>query len=537
MDKTSVLNENAPLPGLHECIEFLVGYTKPSERVDLTIVSLLEKTIIAEKNGDYGYDLSDDDLYTVKKFFNNNDGLFKASVGLNEPFALCGSTLMTHRMKKAIEDINTVLTDKACKSGFEILSKHDNLSPEQNNAVKNALENRISIITGGPGTGKTSVIAQIVQTFVEITGNTESIAVCAPTGKAANRVGEVLFRYPDIKPQTVHRLCGYSPSGGYYLHNSENRLAYDLVIVDESSMLDLYTARQLAVSLKTDCILVLVGDAFQLPPVGSGRFFNDIVDFSDKHQVPISKLTKNFRSEGVSLGHFVEKCRTGDFSPDDTFKDVHFEQVMIEKFTQITDYKINPIWTRPVAIPDDLKLKDPIFLDEWKKLNSQIILTPVNSGPMGTEEINKRIFVKYGDFFAGMRIIMNKNNYTWNIFNGDMGIIIPGIYQTNETLWAAFPENDYFRTIPVSEISTSISGAHAVTVHRSQGSEFNEVILLLPPNAANLTPQLIYTAVSRARKKVTVYGDINQFSAILKVRQKRKTSLFSFSNNSKDDLL
>ena len=396
------------------------------------------------------------------------------------------------------------------------------LSDRQKEAVKNSITGGFSVITGGPGTGKTTIINTIINIF-EYSGLKTAIA--APTGRAAKRITETSGRYAS----TVHRLLEYYYNDAademVFGRNDENRLEYDAVIVDEASMIDILLMKALTDAIAPGTRFIMVGDADQLPSVGAGNVLADIIE-SDYANT--SRLTEIFRQAGESLivvnAHRINKGEYPSYNEKD--KDFFF---MERRREQDVSELIKDLVTR--------RLKT--YYDDLDPVRDIQVLTPAKKGVLGSVALNRMLQEalnppasgvpekKYGDrvFRTGDKVMQIRNNYQigWKrrrdfsegegIFNGDVGFI-QSIDKESGILSVLFDEDK------VAEYDFSMLDelelAYAVTVHKSQGSEFPVVVMPVmwfPPVLA--TRNLLYTAVTRGKRAVVLCGSEERIRAMV----------------------
>ena len=387
------------------------------------------------------------------------------------------------------------------------------LSDRQKQAVLYSLKHGVSVITGGPGTGKTTIINTIMNI---LSSNGVKTALAAPTGRAAKRMSETT----GYSACTVHRLLEYyyseSDDNMTFGRTEENPLDYDCVIVDEMSMVDILLMEGLVNAIKPGTRLILVGDADQLPPVGPGNVLRDILKSETLHTV---RLTDIFRQAAESLivvnAHLINK---GEY-PSYNEKDKDFFFIERGRDSAILD-----------AIKDLCTRRLPNFYEGCDVLSDIQVLTPTRKGLVGSVNLNKELQailnppspekeekVLYERIFRqGDKVMQNKNDYrlTWRnikdfsegegVFNGDIGII-KGVDNDSGCLQVLF---DGERLVEYDFTNLdALESAFAMTVHKSQGSEFPILILPMtrfPPMLA--TRNLLYTAVTRAKKSVILVG-------------------------------
>lgn len=381
---------------------------------------------------------------------------------------------------------------------------------EQKNAIINSINNGVSVITGGPGTGKTTIIKCIIEILSQ---HKKDFMLLAPTGRASKRMSDSTGH----EAKTIHRALEVGEGGvGQFVHNEKNPFKTDCVIVDEVSMVDVALMASLCKALPRDCKLILVGDKDQLPSVGAGNVLDDIIKCE---KITVSMLTKIFRQADNSLiisnAHLINdgKMPIIDNSSSDFFFEVRGE------LDAIKNSVINMVCER---LPKFTNL-DPTQIQ---------VLAPMKAGVCGIDNLNRTLQDKINPssitkqelqvgetiFRVGDKVMQTSNNYNlvWTrlngfieeegegVFNGDIGFIESIDFQTGETL-VVFEDGRHC-VYPRTDLN-QLSLAYAITIHKSQGSEFDVVIIPIisgPPMI--LTRNLIYTAVTRAKKMVVLVG-------------------------------
>lgn len=384
------------------------------------------------------------------------------------------------------------------------------LAPAQRQAVELALKAGALVITGGPGTGKTTILRFVI-TLLEEMGT--EYALCAPTGRAAKRMGEATGR----DASTIHRLLEYSYGEGGFGRNAENTLLADVVVVDEMSMVDVPLMAALLRALAPGTRLIMVGDSDQLPSVGPGNVLRDMVDSG---QIPVVRLTEIFRQSGRSaIVTNAHRINEGQMPILEGLEDFGFEP-MEEQETVIR---------RLIALNSGKAAK----LGAQEPLQDIQVLAPMKKGPLGVYNLNKRLQEalnppahkkkerKYGDvvFREGDKVMQIKNDYrlAWTrslphqppemgegVYNGDLGTIM-SIDLYDQTLEVLF--DDGRSAVYSFSMLEELELAYCISIHKSQGSEFPIVLLPLlggPPMLLNRN--LLYTAVTRARHMVCILG-------------------------------
>ncbi len=390
--------------------------------------------------------------------------------------------------------------------------KEIELAPEQFLAVETAAKSGCMVITGGPGTGKTTTINTIISLLEKLRLN---IALAAPTGRAAKRMGEVC----GMEAMTIHRLLGVEriegENGHVFSHDEENPLTYDVIIIDEMSMIDISLMQSLLKAVKPGARVIMAGDADQLPSVGPGNVLKDIIA---SEVVPVIRLQRIFRQAQESLivvnAHRINNGEMPDLeSHNGNFFFLSRNSSEMAVYTIVDLYKnrlpksydINPITDIQVLSPSKKGIAGIVNLNN-------IIQREVNPPGVMKQEVS------YGKtvFRVGDKVMQTKNNYelVWlksngeegsGVFNGDMGIIA-SISATDKCMNIVF-DDDKLVKYDFSGLA-ELELAYAVTVHKSQGSEFPVVIMPLAAFAPMLMCRnLFYTAVTRAKKMVVLVGD------------------------------
>lgn len=391
-------------------------------------------------------------------------------------------------------------------AGFEF-------APEQKKAVATALAEKFSIITGGPGTGKTTILLAVCSI---LRAKKVRITLAAPTGRAAQRMSETT----GLPAGTIHRLLKPEPLLGGFVHNENYPLETDFVVVDETSMLDNKLASALLRAIPPEAHLVFVGDVNQLPSVGAGNVLSDLIESA---RVPVTRLSAVFRqgkrSGIVTTAHAIlqgdarppepRQLSVYDFNPE---RDIHFIHA---DSAEDCCKKTVELATR--AIPRLLGLRSSESIQ---------ILVPMHRGNVGVQNMNGLLQKAFKPatpqsvpgpggtrFEIGDKVLQNKNNYDKNVFNGDLGYI-ENVFPETGGVRVRYAESsvDYTR----SELS-ELQLAYAITIHKSQGSEFPAVIIpLVKGHFMMLRRNLIYTAITRGRKKVFVVGEPAAYAMAVK---------------------
>jgi exodeoxyribonuclease V alpha subunit len=463
------------------------------------------------------------------------------------------------------------------------------LSPEQHHALLTSLHAPLTIITGGPGTGKTSIVVSLLRLFARLGLSPARIALAAPTGKAAHRMGESIasqlasLQEPSAADQalavelptarTLHRLLEYSPSRGTFRRSAEFPIDAELVVVDEASMIDLVLMERLTSAVAPDARLVLLGDAEQLPSVETGTVLRDLIPDETSTDTPWASLTEDLPerngtqptarhavrlttsyrmseedSDGAAVLAVAERIRAGDVDGalaamrDEGEGGVVFEAVDKPDATArrarlrafVDDWFEREIETMPhrdrVLRGEPFELIDGLFsLDDVETIRAVVehlqrsrLLCLTRVWATGSEALNdifhQRIARELGyegnapDFLAGDLVLMQRNDYERGLFNGDQGLILRVRIGNEERRMAVFPQRDSFRAHHLPALRGQLDHAFAMTVHKSQGSEFDEVAVILPEeDIPLLTRELLYTGITRCRRRAFVVGDTAMF--------------------------
>ncbi len=399
-------------------------------------------------------------------------------------------------------------------SSIEKQYKKINYSDLQKKAIINSLSNNISIITGGPGTGKTTIIDAVVKIFENVKYGNETIKdisskimLCAPTGRAAQRMKETT----NMEAKTIHSLLEWDPYKNKFNRDASEPLIQDLIIIDEFSMVDIFLASSIFKAIKPNAIVILVGDSAQLESVNPGNVLQDLIE-SDK--IPTIHLDKIFRQgDGSTIAKFAKSIDKGI---DIDFVNTN-DMSLINRNTDLGNI-INQIVNKS-------------YDSGYNEMDVQV-LYPKYSGRNGIDNINKLLLPNkdqksieaYGvDFYLGDKVMQLKNNYDKNIYNGDIGKILH-IYNAKKpndlALEVKFKEKKVNLT---KKDLLEIKHAYAISIHKSQGSEFKVIILPISKESKNmLNKKLIYTAITRAKDKLVVIGDMDCFKESILIEQKRR---------------
>ena len=424
----------------------------------------------------------------IEDFIPDNKGVFLSR------FYLCEIGIASNLRKLifSAKGIRSIDADKAVTWVQEELSIR--LAPKQVEAVKSSNTSKVMVITGGPGTGKTTIINAIIKIYSRVT---KKIILTAPTGRAAKRMSETT----GLKAKTIHRLLEYRFGEGGFKKNSENPLNCDLLIVDEASMIDTPVMYYLLRAIPAEAVFILVGDVNQLPSLGPGKVLNDIID---SKKVPVVKLKEIFRQAKQSS--IVVNAHRINMGKMPVFR--HLEKNTDLFFIEEDDpQKVLGLITELVKT----RLPAKFNLDPVKDIQ---VLTPMHKGVVGSGSLNEKLQqalnpgsfeIKRGNrvYRLNDKVMQIRNNYDKLVFNGDIGWIVK-ISPEDQTLLISFDGRDIvYDFAQLDEIVL----AYAVSVHKAQGSEYPAVVIpLLMQHYILLQRNLIYTAITRGKRLVVIVG-------------------------------
>ena len=492
-------------------------------------------------------------------------------------------------IKPVVDEVLSV--DPALPEGYS-------LNAEQKEALATALIKPFSIISGGPGTGKTSIVVNILRILVRLGISPDQIKLSAPTGRAAQRVSESIRnglsytsendmdkKVADIEGQTIHRLLSYNPSTGTFKYNQKNPVPMKVLIVDEVSMVDVILMARLLTAAPDDCRIILLGDKDQLPSVDAGAVLADLMPeidngFSEKHYdiihtlMPeltakisdsrdkmidnVTTLVQSYRSqkdildkalqinsfegddeESLALISALESIAPQDINSD--LNGVGFVSCFNDhkKYTSFIELWLkNQFGSRfkellaSVSELSSKELKDEkseILKELFELLQFRQILTLTRTGIQGSDFINKTA-VSYltsltgqsGKFVSGIPIMIRSNDYRKKLFNGEVGLAL----KTTDSFEVYFESQGEYHSFSPESLPEN-EPALAITVHKSQGSEYKEVLLVMPDDIENrlLSRQILYTGLTRAKDLAVIYSDKEIAAAAVRTKSKRHSGL------------
>lgn len=418
------------------------------------------------------------------------------------------------RLQSLLSDNSLFNSDVAAEPEAEYGSKNGGIVYDevQQAAIQKALDSKVMVLTGGPGTGKTTTTQGIIAAFK---ARQMSILLAAPTGRAAKRMTEAT----GMEAKTIHRLLEYNPMDGYK-RNEENPLEGDALIVDECSMIDILLFYNLMKAIPSNMRLILVGDIDQLPSVGAGNVLRDIID---SRQIPVVRLTRIFRqAQSSRIVMNAHAINAGQFPNIKNGLDTDFFFINQEDADEMVKLIIG-------LVRDRLPKKYGYPPKEIQ------VLTPMQRGTVGAGNLNIELqnalnptglsLARGGyTFRQGDKVMQIRNNYDKNVFNGDIGYITA--VDTNErTLTVTF--DNRLVEYGITELDEIVL-AYAITIHKSQGSEFPVVVMpVTMKHFVMLQRNLIYTGITRAKKICVLVGTTKALAYAIRNQtvSKRNTKL------------
>lgn len=455
------------------------------------------------------------------------------------------------------------------------------LAPEQRLAVALALCQSFLVISGGPGTGKTTIILAILKALMHLGVAPGRIRLAAPTGRAANRMAESirigLDQGQQIEASTVHRLLGFNPRTGRFLHDGDHPLDLDVLVIDEASMVDISLMANVLGAMPSGARVILLGDRDQLPSVDPGALLSDLLtsgggdgytkdlandlapfdglDPGDPTDHPtrmsdhLVLLTKTHRFSGEMEGlarrvirgdvTVIDDLRDGEsgflFKPIDGQSPVKMLHNDVMEWFDYFYLQVREDGTSYIRLVESFQMEGHHHLPAiFRHLAGNRILTLTRHGPTGVSGIN-RVFIRLFETFlsdsflrgdgppSGTPILITRNDHTRKLYNGDTGVILK---DGNGLHRAWFEISGGHVSWPVDEL-TDLEPAFAITVHKAQGSEYDNILVVLPENEDHrlLTREIVYTALTRARVSGTIIGSTGALQLAISRRIHRHSTM------------
>jgi exodeoxyribonuclease V alpha subunit len=529
-------------------------------------------------------------------------GLVIGDEGSFRPLIIAGSHLYLQKMLQ-LEDQFVEVVRRRLSTDFQdwsepqidralsdVLSRPvmQNTSPvvlerEQQDAVKAAVRSPMTIVSGGPGTGKTTIIVSMLRVLRRLGVTCDEITLAAPTGRAANRMGEAIRVSREAivdpaeadhdlahlgEPRTLHRLLGFSPRSGRFLHHENNRISERIIIVDEASMVDLALMEHLVQSLREDARLILLGDARQLPSIEAGAVLRDLlgegIDSSgtlaamQRIRLIRSHRMRHEDNDGrniFTVAQAIDEGRVPDFAArrahDDVIterllvRDIEFRGVEFVRCSEGSDVLRDFLdrWYQEMlgSLPEldqlvgrEYSFDQGIFASDDQKYLQQLfahwkrsrVLCITRVLPTGADRINETLHElailryaqskqrvgglvprHYSELIPGEPVMMTVNDYERKIFNGDQGVVVSISERGRLTLMAVFPQSQGMIAFPAESLRPHLRHSYAMTVHKAQGSEFDRVAIILPDHDLPITTrEILYTALTRSRNSAVLVG-------------------------------
>lgn len=409
-------------------------------------------------------------------------------------------------------DIHSIYQDLRAPQENEI-----ELNEAQQKGILNCLQNKVSVITGGPGTGKTTLIKKLLSIL-----DTHKIVyrLAAPTGRAAKRMNEGTGKFA----VTIHRLLEFNASTMGFIHNETNALKLQFLIIDEASMIDIFLANSVLKALPLSAHVIFIGDIDQLPSVGAGNFLKDIIKSKIVSTVRLKYIFR--QAQNSLIAYNAHRINTGEF-PEFNVPNTFQDYIFIKE-------------DKPENIGKHLKQIFETRLQRCGiKQKKAIVLSPMHKGAAGTQAINHYLqsilnpkktkeVARMGTVFKiGDRVMQIRNNYDKNVFNGDIGTVEDINLEEKQIKVTYFKVPIIYEFLELDELVL----AYSISIHKSQGSEFDAVIIpLFTQHFTLLQRNLVYTAITRAKKFCIVIGQMRALAMAIKNNQgtTRKTFLTEF---------
>ncbi len=452
-------------------------------------------------------------------------GLFHAECGLVERLKCIAATPAA---------LPPVIVDKAMEWADQ--QSQIIMSEAQREAVKAGITAKLTVITGGPGVGKTTIIRNIVKILAY---KKARISLCAPTGRAAKRLSESC----SYLAQTIHRMLKYEPAGHSFTHNQSHPLEADLVVVDETSMLDVPLAYHLFQAIPNSASVVLVGDVDQLPSVGPGNVLRDIIESRIARVICLTEIFRQHRDSQIIINaHRVNEGRMPENTPDhsaalspdddpgevpDTPSIPH-QQPVAHELSSGSDFHLIPSSAPEAAVKRIVELCSREIPETFglHPIDDIQVMAPMHRGECGVENLNRELqralnpkkerefqldrdgeifeIERFGRLYrVGDKVMQVKNNYDKDVFNGDLGRLL-SISRENQKIIVRVDEKEV--EYDFSDLDELLP-AYAISIHKSQGSEYPAVVIpILTQHYVMLQRNLIYTAITRGKKLVVLVG-------------------------------
>ncbi len=494
---------------------------------------LVRNLTSAQEAGHSCLPVSEDDSRLLQSIHLVSDGALTPLILRNDRLYLHRYFFYETRLAEQISAMAAVhfpLQDK--ENLLDSLFKDSDPEPDwQKEAAKIALQKALTIICGGPGTGKTTTVVKILALLLLDADGDHGldVALAAPTGKAAMRLSESIgsslagLQLPEkikaaipIEAKTLHRLLGVTRHSHQFKHNRQNPMGWDVVVVDEASMVDLAMMSKLVDALKPGARLLLLGDKDQLASVEAGAVLGDLIKSLPGNTV---ELKKTYRFDD-NIKQLAESINAGDSKRAWTI----LSDPAAENLTILPAEPIDSISRQYERFMEEVyRSPEPDIRKIFAVFNSFQVLCAVHLGQRGVEGINSRVELSLArrgfdcrpdSWYPGRPVLITTNNYSLDLYNGDIGICLPDPEDGSVKVW--FERSDGSLRCYSPYRLPRCQTVFAMTIHKSQGSEFDEVVVVLPEEENRiLSRELIYTAVTRARKTVRIVSEQQVFEQAL----------------------
>jgi len=464
----------------------------------------------------------------------------------------------TQKLQIVVNKLFPELLDSPLERGADRrgVFSQQNKTDWQKIAVINSIIRKFSIISGGPGTGKTTTVTKLLLASMLLQGRPTNIALLAPTGKAAQRLTESMKESLQLLPttssdinharenleileaQTVHRFLGLRPNSIYTKYNSEKPAPYDLIVVDEASMLDINLFIKLIRAISQNTKLVLIGDVNQLPSVGVGSLLSSLTaeshnTFSTEASAILKLFDESIITQESSLDYVVklEKNYRSEQHIVSFAKDVLAGQVDYRKH-QCDDLQFETLkyLDKNLKIFADkyrLVLQSKNYQQALSELKKFRILVANRSIAIGTNQLNAKLESLLGkapnSLYKGKPIMVTQNSRSLELYNGDVGILWSDEGSSNSL--KAYFEHREGKSFAINMLP-KFESVYAMTIHKTQGSEFDEIAIILPDETNRvLTKELLYTGITRAKKKLMIIADESVLKTTIKKKVQRSSNI------------
>jgi len=504
------------------------------------VAEICAQAVVAVSDGDVCLSVDDE---TVLSTLKSADAVISIAPDDSKPFVLSGTLLYTRRNWQYEKHARARVAQMASSGASATVEIPPELErepmPGQREAVIKMNSSNYSILTGGPGTGKTFTITWAVKVALVKNPNLR-VALAAPTGKAAGRMTESFIgfkvRDQELKATTLHTLLKPNADFTTFRHNRDNPLDIDWLIVDEASMIDLPMMAKLLDALPEGCRLTLVGDEFQLASVERGRVFRDLCNapwMQDK--IARLRVSKRFK-DGGEVDLFAKAVNSGNAEKALACLDAGGFEVV---YRHLAEQGMTHPGTWPEfrgLLTENLKSFVAATTPEeaLKHLNDYRVLCAERNGPFGVNRINEYVVRELAGSLRAPKcpipMMITRNDHSLGVANGDVGVRMPDdpnnlCLITAEDKKAGTIE---FRKVRL-ELLDNVDVSFAMTVHKSQGSEFSDVAIVLPPDAESklLTREILYTGITRTRNRVFLFGSDKAVEKACKNKVERVSGLVS----------